>query len=61
MTVSKNGACFSWGAQIPHQKYGRKVAGGSATYGRQSESSICYDSERAVKLFIESHEPQGVK
>jgi hypothetical protein len=33
----------------------------SITYGRQRESGVCYDSERAVKLLIESHEPQGVK
>ncbi len=62
MMVSKNCACLVW-ARINTPSEIGALSGGriSTTYGRQSESGICYDSERAVKLLIESHEPHGVK
>jgi hypothetical protein len=62
MTVSKNRACLVWGRiNIPSEIWALSSGRISTTYGRQRESDVCYDSERAVKLLMESHEPQGVK
>jgi hypothetical protein len=62
MTVSKNRACLVWARiNVPSETWALSGGRISITYGRQRESGVCYDSERAVKLLIESHQPHGVK
>lgn len=62
MMVSKNRACLVWARiNTPSEIWALSGERISTTYGRQRESGVGYDSERAVKLLVESHQPQGVK